>query len=177
MENNIINSLSQVIEISVVLSGIFFILRLIITKFIEYQKEKLEFNHQTTFKTLHEKRAEVIAELYGKMIDTKSAIRTFSFSLLKQSEYNQSEEDARNKLSEFAVYFEKNKIYLSQETCNSVSILLNINGKIWIDISAPNPFQDNNDNFKDVYARIDKDLDSSLKIVETEFRKLLGTNN
>jgi len=176
MKNNIIDNLAQVIEISVVFSGIFFILRLIITKFVEYNKEKLEFQYKTTFKTLHEKRAEVIAELYGKMIDTKSAIRKFSFTLLKKSENNQSGDNAMSKLTELALYFEKNKIYLSLETCNSVTKLMDINGIIWVDIYSPNPFKENQDSFVNILKRIDNDLDSSLKIVETEFRKLLGTN-
>ncbi|WP_310462815.1 hypothetical protein [Sphaerotilus sp.] len=95
---------------------------------IEHLKGELQLKaveHKERFSRLHEKRATVIAELYGCLVEMLSEAESF-FSLVEwEGESNKAEKHrvAMSKLVEFFRFFDKNRIYLPEELCESLENL------------------------------------------------------
>ena len=70
------------------------------------------------FSKLHERRAEVIAELYGLLVETEWASKGFVSS--RDAPQEEKYVTAMNKAAEFYWYFEKNRIYLPQPLCEQL---------------------------------------------------------
>ncbi|TAF99395.1 MAG: hypothetical protein EAZ30_00055 [Betaproteobacteria bacterium] len=95
---------------------------------IEHLKGELQLKaveHKERFSRLHEKRATVIAELYGCLVEMLWEAESFLSPLQWVGEPNQEEKHrlAMNKLVEFFRFFDKNRIYLPEELCESLEKL------------------------------------------------------
>ena len=77
------------------------------------------FEHETRFAKLHERRAEVIAALHKMLVQVQ---RTFPMTM-PTSLSREDREEALNSLSEFARYFDENRIYLSSHLCDKLEAL------------------------------------------------------
>jgi hypothetical protein len=90
----------------------------------EFQLQTIE--HQVRFSRLHEKRASVVAELHGYLVEALLEAENFLHPIQdpveggKQEKYDQ----AMNKLVELYRYFEKHRIYLPEEICTSLQDLI-----------------------------------------------------
>jgi len=100
-------------------------------KVLELELDKTKFEHQTKFIKLHEKRAEVIAELYRKIVileiwaknvvletdlpdEAFTSIRGFAEDL--SSVFDQISLN----LQELAAYFNLNRLYLEESLCTKI---------------------------------------------------------
>ena len=76
------------------------------------------FEHETRFARLHDKRLEVVAELYKLLVHTNVAFVTWiaplSSASLTMEEKRKVAEDAANS---FFAFFDENQIYLDEELC------------------------------------------------------------
>ena len=96
---------------------------------IETLKSDLELKaieHQVRFSKLHERRAEVIAELYGYLVEALWAAESFLSPIEWAGEPKKEEKhvSAMNKLLDLYRYFDKNRIYLPPEICASLEKLV-----------------------------------------------------
>ena len=96
---------------------------------IETLKSDLELKaieHQVRFSKLHERRAEVIAELYGYLVEALWAAESFLSPIEWAGEPKKEEKhvSAMNKLVDLYRYFDKNRIYLPPEICASLEKLV-----------------------------------------------------
>ena len=85
----------------------------------------VQLEHQVRFTKLHERRAEIIAELYSKVVElhrsTSDFVRFYqSVDGLKNKEHIKSLWTATD---EFRNYFEKHRIYFNQDTCTNIDSL------------------------------------------------------
>lgn len=95
------------------------------TKILERSKHEFQImaqEHQIVLSKLHEKRAEVVAELYEKLVETYWASLQFtSPSRPDESPINNEMYDAAvNHAVELYKYFEKNKIYFPNSLCEEI---------------------------------------------------------
>lgn len=78
--------------------------------------------HQVRFSNLHEKRASVIAELYGRLVQATWETESFVSLIEWSGEPSKKEKyvTAYNSLVDFFRFFEKNKIYLPENSCKQI---------------------------------------------------------
>jgi hypothetical protein len=96
---------------------------------IEHLKNELQLKtieHQVRFSRLHEKRAAVIAELYGHLVEALWEAESFLSPMEWAGEPNKKEKHktAMNKLVDLYRYFDKHRIYLPTELCASLERLV-----------------------------------------------------
>jgi hypothetical protein len=96
---------------------------------IEHLKNELQLRtieHQVRFSRLHEKRASVIAELNGHLAEVLWEAESFLSPMQWVGEPSQEEKhrNAMNKLAEFFRFFDKHRIYLPAELCESLQELV-----------------------------------------------------
>ena len=89
------------------------------TERLKHDLQIAALEHQVRFSKLHERRAEVIAELYGLLVEAKWAAQSFVSVAEWQGEPPKAEKyvTAMNKAADFFRYFDKNRIYLPEELC------------------------------------------------------------
>jgi hypothetical protein len=82
--------------------------------------------HQVRFSRLHEKRAAVIAELYGHLVEALWEAESFLSPAEWAGEPNKKEklDIAMKKLVDLYRYFDKHRIYLPTELCTSLDKLV-----------------------------------------------------
>ena len=96
---------------------------------IEQLKSDLQIRtieHQVRFSRLHEKRANVIADLNGLVVEALWAAESLLAPMQWVGEPDQREKErvAMNKLVELYRYFDKHRIYLPTELCGVVDKLV-----------------------------------------------------
>jgi len=96
---------------------------------IEHLKNELQLNaieHQVRFSRLHEKRANVIAELYSYLVEMLWEAESF-LSLMEwagEPKKDEKHRTAMTKLVEFYRYFDKHRIYLPVDICMALDKLV-----------------------------------------------------
>ena len=82
--------------------------------------------HQVRFSRLHDKRASVIADLYGHLIEALWEAENLLHPIQAPKEGGKKEkyDQAMNKFVELYRYFDKHRIYLPEEVCASLQDLI-----------------------------------------------------
>jgi hypothetical protein len=141
-----------------------------------------ELEHQIRFSKLHEKRARVIAALHSRLVQAFREGQRFITSegwdtdrTTQQTAYTK----VHNMILDLYWFVEKNRIYLPASVCN---LLRTFTDTIGEHILAVGTFG-SPDNLaltvkvetaKKAYAAFQKNIPEIRKILETEFRKMLG---
>jgi hypothetical protein len=156
---------------------------------IERLKNELQvrtIEHQVRFSRLHEKRASVIAELNGYLVEALWEAESFLSPMEWAGEPNKKEkhQQAINKLVELYRYFDKHRIYLPHEVCTSLeAIVQNVRLHvtkfgIWVRYENHQLTDDShakkNDAWDSGWTAIRNEVPVARKILENEFRALLG---
>lgn len=156
---------------------------------IEHLRSDLQLRsieHQVRFSRLHEKRASVIAELYGHLVETLSEAESFLSPMEWLGEPDKAEKHriAMNKLVDFFRYFDKHRIYLPEEMCGSLeAVAMKVRSHI-IEFGVYVGFNDQsmNDHTREQKQKawnggwdaIKNQVPQARKLLEEEFRMLLG---
>lgn len=85
------------------------------------------FKYQTQFSLIHSKQAEVIGETYGLLFDAKQSLSALVSPL--QTGDDDSIEHAKETVDKFnslVLYFNKNRIYIDEPTCEKMDTLIKI---------------------------------------------------
>ncbi len=150
----------------------------------KHDLSKVAFEHQIRFENLHQKRADVIADLYGHIVESERAASSFLSPIemngapTKEEKYNK----AINSTIELFRYFDKNRIYLSDDLCEKVDKFVDeLRGPI-IDFSsyldAPesnmNVMKEKREVWHESYTKVKEDIPIARKALEVEFRKIIG---
>lgn len=100
---------------------------------LKHELQRAALEHQVRFAKLHERRAEVIAELYGLLVEAHWASQSFispaewSGEPSKQEKYTA----AMNKSADFYRFFDKNRIWLPEALCKQLEdFFQNIRSKV-----------------------------------------------
>jgi hypothetical protein len=156
---------------------------------IEHIRNTLQLQtieHQVRFSRLHEKRASVIAELYGYLVDALWDAETFLSPIEwagkddKKEKYDQ----AANKLLDLYRYFERNRIYLPEAICASLENLIrNVRGQmigfgLWVKsgdhLQSEGSHKEMLEAWISGWEAFKNEAPVARKSLEEEFRLLLG---
>ncbi len=89
---------------------------------LKFDIEKSVIEYQQKISRLHEKRAEVIAETYGALVqcwhDTNALI--FPFDNTEWEQYKEGYDSAMNSINTFFELFNKCRIYFPEELCEKI---------------------------------------------------------
>lgn len=141
------------------------------------------FQQETTFARLHEKRAEVIAELYSKLV----AVHGSMSNLLNPLELDggtgrkEREKKAADAGNDFAIYYNTHQIYFEEPLCDLLKRFNTDMVKAWV-IHSHNPTtgqggQDHWDMRTEAWRHLDQQVPLIRKEIEATFRKLLGLSS
>lgn len=92
------------------------------TERLKHELQLTALEHQVRFSKLHERRAEVVADLYGLLVEAQWASQSFVSVAEWAGEPSKQEKyvSAMNKAAEFFRYFDKNRIYLPESLCKQL---------------------------------------------------------
>ena len=156
---------------------------------IEHLRNELQLKsieHQVRFSRLHEKRAEVIAELNGFFVEALWEAESFLSPMEWNGEPSKKEKHvtAMNKLAHLYRYFDKHRIYLPSELCNSLEKLVKeirelvINFGVYVesheDSLDNSTQQEKRKAWGDGWKAIKNQVPLARQSLENEFRSLLG---
>jgi len=156
---------------------------------IEQLKSDLQLRtieHQVRFSRLHEKQAEVIAELNCYIVEALWTAESFLSPMEWAGEPNKQEkyQEAMKKLVDLYRYFDKTRIYLPEHLCTTLDqLILNVRGHVtkfgiylrWDDSSMQDHTRkEKQDAWLGGWEAISKQIPLVRKSLEDEFRKLLG---
>ena len=177
---------------SILLLAVAYLIKSIITHFlskdIEAYKVKLKaevekslIEHDTVFRGLHSKRAEIIAELYTKLTEAVSATESFLSPIEFGGEPSKEEKYkvAMEKIINFFQFFDKRRIFLNESLCIQIDDFVNKIRKPTIEFLGYLDLPDGSKQKRDVWIKSwttvsEKAVPNARKALETEFRKLLG---
>lgn len=145
--------------------------------------QMVALEHQVRFSSLHERRAEVIAELYKLLVEAPSSAARFIFTDNRDPEQAQI---AKNNVLELYRFMEQNRLYFP----NSVSLLLdkfvnrlrssvNFVNLYWTQIESPSPetMRTQNEVMLAACNALETELPAVRSALEAEFRSLLGVTD
>ncbi len=92
----------------------------ILSRDIENYKNNLKIlaiEHQITYKSLHERRAIVISEIYSLMVCAIHAVEKFVSPLVNYESKIKLYPNTMEQILEFFNYFDRNRIFLSKSLC------------------------------------------------------------
>lgn len=152
---------------------------------IEHLKNELQFRtieHQVRFSRLHEKRADVIANLYELLADALREAELFlsPTSAAKQPDENTQLFPAEEKLLQLYRYFDNHKIYLPSLLCDSLKQLIEevkthvTTYAVHLDPIDGSTGQENREARRTALKAIQGHVVAARISLENEFRSLLG---
>lgn len=139
--------------------------------------------HQIRFSNLHEKRAEIIAEVYRRLVLVYWDGRMFLLTSLtpqQADEFSKTDNEAR----ELFAYVDQHRIYLPQSICESLDRFIHkMQGHIFSAglgalkyPNGPTPAE-RVKAFREAYQEFEAEIPSARKALEDEFRKILGATD
>ena len=99
------------------------VIKQILSKDIENYKNELKMiamKHQITYKSLHERRATVISEIYSLMVNAIHAVEKFVSPLVNYESKIKLYPNTMEQILEFFNYFDRNRIFLSKNLCEII---------------------------------------------------------
>ncbi|WP_285412777.1 hypothetical protein [Variovorax sp. efr-133-TYG-130] len=160
-----------------------------LSKSIEITKsdlQRLSNEHSVKFQKLHEHRAAVISRLYSLLVRTLWAADSFLSPMEFAGEPSKKEKAvaAQNSIARTFRYFDRHRIYLPEDVCNSFDALIRevrsqvIHFNVYIrfddDFINEHTAQAKMDAWTKSYTVLTEKIPAARRLLEMEFRGLLG---
>jgi len=143
---------------------------------LEHELQKSLFQFQTKFSSLHQKQAEVIGELHGKLEDAYEHVAHLVHPV-QQGDLKEAEKTTVEKYQALAEFYVKNKIYLDEETSAEVdSVLKTMKAALtkW-GFAQSHPRTTNSlQSWHDAWQSVSNEVPPVLKELEGQFRQKLS---
>jgi hypothetical protein len=145
--------------------------------------EKASIEHQIRFKSLHTKRAEVIAELYSLLVQAINDASSMARPLQLAGEPPQREKHIKANKSgkELNKFFVRHRIYFKSDLCNQIDNFISglhsalIDFEMVIDaIENDRNHREKLDNWRNTWNTLTKEISPIKAQIEDEFRIILG---
>jgi hypothetical protein len=140
--------------------------------------------HEIRFKSLHEKRALVLGELYAQMAEAVKLTRSFVSPLELIGEKSKQEQyrETMQKILDFYWYFDKHRIYLAQNQCDLIDAFVEKLREPSIDFSSyldvpefdKEIMKEKRKVWREAWKSVEEKVPSARKALEDEFRQILG---
>lgn len=156
------------------------------SQLLRHSLEKSAIEHQVRFSKLHERRAEVIAELYGLLVQAHRDMSSFVALVEWTGDLSKKEKYvvAMNAVADFYRFFDKNRIYLPEPVCSKLEeFVLTMREKVigfgvyvqFNDESMPeHALIQKHDAWSSAWEYFEKKVPEAKSALENEFRGLLG---
>jgi FMN phosphatase YigB (HAD superfamily) len=178
---------------AVLLAVLAFLGRSIVTSALDKDLEKFKgqlqvaaLEHEVRFRGLHQKRAEVIAELYKLLVKATWEAESFTSPIEWAGEPSKKEKyiAAQNAIAEYFRFFDQHRIYLSKGLCEKLESFAKelrepvIRFGIWVrhDYLADQAAQKKNDDWDSAWKKVRDDVPKLRSAIEDEFRNLIGVD-
>jgi hypothetical protein len=149
-----------------------------LSKDVETFKSSLR-EHEIRFSRLHEKRAEVIAELYSHLTDSVESIDLLYPSWAPINLLHDEKkliQMAHDKSYKLISYFDKNRIYFSEELVALIDIFAKDLREHVFRFELFKLDEKEKVNFDQAMKNVKEQIPQAMKVIEAEFRILLGVN-
>jgi len=153
---------------------------------IESHKKSLELLYFKDSK-LHEKRIEVIAELYEKLVllqfamnDMTSLLKTVTLDAEKNNQIENAKiENSSKAYDDFYIFYSKHRIYFSSQTCQLVNKIKDEFYDSYFDYTHGKEYESENYEYffklaKHASDKVRKEIPMILDNIENEFRNIIG---
>lgn len=134
--------------------------------------EKVSFEHQIRFSKLHEIRAQIIADLYGRLYEFHWAVCTFLKDFHKAIPDTQRVQALDDKSYEFKDFYDKHRIYFTENICSKIDEIVNALYSSYV------PLDRNNKQWKRDWIECAKIVQVKYPAIreslESDFRIILG---
>ena len=143
--------------------------------------------HQIRFSRLHEKRAEVIAELYKLLVKSTWEAESFTSPMEWSGEPDKKDKyiSATNAIAEYFRFFDQHRIYLSPALCAKLEEFAQklrlpvIQFGVWLrhEYLTDDAAKKKNETWDSAWDSVKNDVPSLREAIEAEFRMLLGSDD
>ncbi len=136
--------------------------------------ELAAFERQTRFSRLHEKRAEIIGSLYGKIVDFHKDVSYFVrlFQSVDETEKKKKLKFLRNTFDSFVDFFENHAIYFDRDSCEKI---VSLKEKLDSACSALAFLVEEREDIESNYSHIYAEWDKAMSIMEQEIPVIKNT--
>lgn len=148
--------------------------------------EKVAMEHQVRFTKLHEKRAEVLAELYRLMAVGLAGVHSFISPIQLGGDPTQQQKFvvAMNNQADFFTYLDQNKIYLPRNISNELETFFRDIRSMTVGVGIYTQIPDDQlqdhtrahmmNNWIKAAEKLEQEVPKARAVLEDEFRRLLG---
>lgn len=172
---------------TIVVGAVAWLIRTVITqgfaRDIQRYKSELErenFEHQERFSTIHQRQADVIANLYGKIAKSKSVTADL-VGIFQQGGQSlmEKKKKAADVYNDMSAYFFENRIFLPRNAAEKAESLIMTLRDVLIDFDTAqmgnNEYKpDQSGLWQQAYKRLRDEVPPVLEELEVEFKKRLG---
>jgi len=147
----------------------------------DLEKESIEF--KIRYEKLHYERAEVVKEVYKKIVRTYKKFHSLMRPMQWADELTGEEKikQAIDEINSLVDYYEENRIFFEESIAEEIDNLLDELRKCWIDFNYHKRLDGRRDQelkvWEDVWKKIDKDIPRIKKIIEGKFRDIIGIDS
>lgn len=141
-------------------------------------KHKLEkdiFEHKTKFHNLNEKRFEIIAELYSKIAQANISMQNLIKPFVFPGEPSEKERSSKafDALHSMEIFYQKNKIYLSETICGQMDIFIKENINTAFDFLNRKNKKSLTKQWQNIEKKFNNEIGQIKKVLEIEFEKAI----
>jgi|Deesub1362A_J573_1020465.scaffolds.fasta_scaffold02881_5 hypothetical protein len=195
MQKEIITQLFESLGIAAILSTTFsvalvFIVRKLIEQFFSKDLERFKtdlekevLRYKTQFEALHAERAQVIKEVYKRIVRTQDAFESLIRPLQLAGEPS-LEEKAKRVASEFnnlSEFFKENRLYFEEQLAQEIDKLLEKFYEIWIKWGEVRDLKEGGERtsevlkrWRETWEKIKEEIPPIKKSIEQKFRDIVG---
>jgi hypothetical protein len=138
------------------------------------EKEIIQF--RIKYERLHSERAEVIKEVYKRIVKAYHDIKLYK-SQLELPGFPSGEERKKiliKTVVDLIYYYEQNRIFFEEELAGKIDDLIGILGSSLIPILNSKKGYIDDKKFNEIWGKIDKEAPEIKKIIEKKFREIIG---
>jgi hypothetical protein len=136
------------------------------------------FEHETRFVRLHEKRVEIIAELYKKLAITEDAFQDVLHPIQAGSreQHDQRIREAQVDAMKFFAFFNENRVFLDDQLCGLILTLKEKLRRISAEFAGAFGFgtSPTGDQWKEAWKLFSADVPQLRAEIESRVRQMLG---
>ncbi len=154
---------------------------------LKSQLQQATIEHQVRFSSLHEKRAQVLVDLYSRIVEQSVGCQRYVYYKLGQSNRQEAFFELKEKFESLDLFFEKSQIYLPEYVCISVEKLLEaLRGpvaRIYVfsdgygsgdDPDNAAQRKERSDSLLAAIKAFEAEVPAAKRVLEGEFRRMLG---
>ena len=140
--------------------------------------EKESFKYKTRYEKLHAERAEVIKELYKKLIKAQRSMRSLiaPLQLSGETPIDTKTKIAHEDANDFLFYFSVNRIFLEKILIKQIDKIVVSLRDAWegFNLSTADPSKKDLEMWREAWKQINEEFPRTEELIENRFRKILG---